>query len=144
MRSLFDVNLLVALADEDHAFNERAHAWLQRHSSGGWASCALTELGFVRVLSNPNYSDRVRLSVNEVARMLRKFVERTDHEFWHAEVSLADGSVFDTRRIHGPRQLADVYLLALAVHHGGRLVTLDQGIPVSAVKTAAARNLCVI
>ena len=43
-----------------------------------------------------------------------------------------------------PRQLTDLYLLALAVHRGGRLVTFDQRIAISAVPMAGAQHLVVL
>jgi uncharacterized protein len=42
------------------------------------------------------------------------------------------------------RHLTDAYLLALAVEHRGCLVTLDEGVPISAVKGAKDRHLVVI
>ena len=44
-------------------------------------------------------------------------------------------------RVHGPRQLTDIYLLALAVHHGGQIVTFDKSIPLDAVHGASKRHL---
>jgi uncharacterized protein len=52
--------------------------------------------------------------------------------------------VIDATRIHGPRQLTDAYLLALAASHGGRLVTFDGKIPLTAVKQAKSHNLLVL
>lgn len=66
------------------------------------------------------------------------------HEYWHNDVSILDKTTFDPARIHGPRQLTDVYLLGLAAHHGGRLVTFDQTIALAAVRTASPRNLVVL
>jgi predicted nucleic acid-binding protein len=40
--------------------------------------------------------------------------------------------------------LTDVYLLALAVRHGGRLVTFDNGIPLAAVRKATTQKLLVL
>jgi predicted nucleic acid-binding protein len=50
----------------------------------------------------------------------------------------------DSTRIHGPRQLTDIFLLALAVKHAGKLVTFDGGIPLAAVKKATRQNLLVL
>jgi predicted nucleic acid-binding protein len=50
----------------------------------------------------------------------------------------------DTSRVHGPRQLTDVYLLALAVAHKGRLVTFDAAIPLEAVGGAQRKHLVVL
>ena len=63
------------------------------------------------------------------------------HAFWPDEVSLLDSEVVDSTRIHGPRQLTDVYLLALVVRNGGRLVTFDPGIPLTAVRKATTQKL---
>jgi Predicted nucleic acid-binding protein, contains PIN domain len=61
MRSLLDVNLLIALLDPDHVFHERAHAWLSSHAAPGVATCPLTENGLVRILSHPSYSKKAAL-----------------------------------------------------------------------------------
>jgi len=66
------------------------------------------------------------------------------HEYWPDDLSLLDPQVVDRSRIHGPKQLTDLYLLALAVRHGGRLVTFDQGIPLAAARGAHRANLLVI
>jgi predicted nucleic acid-binding protein len=66
------------------------------------------------------------------------------HEFWSDELSLLDPEAFDSTRIHGPRQLTDIYLLGLAVAHEGRFVTFDTGVPLAAVRKAATHNLVVL
>jgi len=63
------------------------------------------------------------------------------HEFWPDDVSLLDPRIADTRRIHGPRQLTVLHLVALAVRRGGRFVTFDAGIPLSAITGADKRHL---
>ena len=55
---LLDANVLIALFDEAHVFNDRAHTWLEAHASLGIATCPLTENGLVRVISNPKYPGR--------------------------------------------------------------------------------------
>jgi predicted nucleic acid-binding protein len=66
------------------------------------------------------------------------------HEFWPDDVSLLDARVADPGRIHGPRQITDLYLLALAVRHGGRFVTFDAAVGTEAIKRAEKRHLCVL
>jgi len=66
------------------------------------------------------------------------------HEFWSDEVSLLDPDIFDPTRVHGPRQLTDIYLLALAVQHQGSFVTFDTGMPLAAVRNATMHNLVVL
>jgi len=50
-RALLDVNVLLALLDSDHVDHARASDWLDQEITAGWASCAITENGFVRILS---------------------------------------------------------------------------------------------
>jgi predicted nucleic acid-binding protein len=52
--------------------------------------------------------------------------------------------VADATRIHSPRQLTDIYLLALAVAHEARFVTFDSKIPLAAVRNAKPHNLVVL
>jgi toxin-antitoxin system PIN domain toxin len=143
MRALLDVNIIIALLDPDHAFHERAHEWWATNMKRGWASCPLTENGVVRIMSNPNYSEKIRFTPGDLIGRLRKFTDRSNHEFWPDEISLRDEKIFVAERIHSSRQLTDLYLLALATKHHGRLVTFDQGIPLSAISNAKPANLCV-
>jgi len=144
MRALLDVNVLIALFDQDHVFNDRAHDWLERHRAEGIATCPLTENGLVRVLSHPGYSKTIRLVPAEVVERLARFCAVQDHQFWPDAVSLRDPEVIRVEQLVGPRQVTDLYLLALAVREGGRLVTFDEGIAVSAVVGAEAEYLLVI
>jgi len=143
MRALLDVNVIIALLDSNHAFHERAHDWWAANLKLGWASCPLTENGVVRIMSHPNYSEKARFTPGELIDRLRQFAAQSDHEFWPDEVSLRDGKLFISERIHSSRQLTDLYLLALATKRRGRLVTFDQGIPLSAVSDVKPANLCV-
>ena len=92
MRALLDVNVLIALLDENHIHHAAASDWL---------------------------------------------AERDD-------VSLLDDAVVDRRRLSGPRQVTDVYLPALAVALGARMVTLDKSVPLSAVPGASEGSLVAI
>lgn len=142
MRALFDVNVVIALLDPTHIFHERAHDWWSENIESGWASCPLTENGVVRIMSNPNYGSKVSFTPDDLIGRLREFARRSDHEFWSDDISLRDGRIFATERIHGSRQLTDIYLLALSIKHGGRLVTFDSGISLSTVKGAEVAHLC--
>jgi uncharacterized protein len=142
VRALFDVNLLVALLDEQHVHHSRAHHWWTTARDRGWASCPLTENGFIRVISQPAYPHS--LSVSAAHELLGKQTADTDHVFWPADVSVLDGAVFNREKILGPKQLTDVYLLALAVAHGGCLATMDDRVPLDAVRAATATHLVLI
>lgn len=53
MRSLFDVNVLIALLDAGHIHNDLALSWLQDEIHEGWVSCPITQNGCVRIMSIP-------------------------------------------------------------------------------------------
>jgi toxin-antitoxin system PIN domain toxin len=142
VRALFDVNLLIAAFDEEHVLHERAQQWWAANRMRGWASCPLTQNGFVRVVSQPNYANPI--SVEAALELFAEQIAGTDHVFWPDDISLTDSRCFDGTRILGPKQLTDVYLLALAVKNGGRLATLDRTVPLAAVRGAEPRHLVVI
>lgn len=139
MRSLLDVNVLIALHDRQHVHHATASLWFREHAEEGWASCPLTQNGAARVMSQPTYPQPAPLSA--LIAMFRQSFADPSHMFWPDDISLADGTVFDSQRIHGHRQVTDVYLLGLALAHGGRLVTLDARIPLSAVRGAQTDHL---
>jgi uncharacterized protein len=142
LRALLDLNVLIAMFDEQHIHYVRAHQWWVETRADGWASCPLTQNGFVRVLSQPNYSNPI--PVSEAVALLRKATAQPDHAFWPDDVSLVDPRRFDGARILGPKQLTDIYLLALAVKNGGRLATLDRAVSLAAVRGAEPRHVVVI
>lgn len=144
MRALLDINVLLALFDEDHVFHQRAHDWFGPHRRLGWASCPLTENGFFRIRSNPNYHPAKRRTVSAMIEGLRSFVKASDHEFWPDDLSLRDEANLNSAMVIGPRQITDLYLLSLAVTRGGRLVTFDEGLDIRIVPNARVENLCVI
>jgi uncharacterized protein len=90
----------------------------------GWATCPLTESGFVRVSSNPKVltSPIGVATAREVLAALRA-VE--GHTFLADDVSLCDD---DVPAIHGHRQVSDAHLLTLARRRGARVVTFDSGL----------------
>ena len=141
--ALLDVNVLVALFDPEHVHHETAHDWFESDRADGWATCPLTENGFVRVLSNPARGGDVFRPTDLIAR-LRRFCEAKEHQFWPDALTLRDAAVFNSSFIGGHQYLTDIYLLALATARGGRLATFDRRIPVKAVVGAKAANLAVI
>ena len=141
--ALLDVNLLLALFNPDHVHHEIAHDWFADDGGSGWATCAITENGFVRVVTSPAYAAAFTRPLDAIDR-LRTFCGGDHHVFWERTVSLRDESLFNPAFVRGHRQVTDVYLLGLAVAMGGRLATLDQGIPLGAVIGATQETLTVI
>lgn len=141
-RALLDINVLVALLDSDHVDHTGAHDWLDEQIDAGWASCAITENGFVRIISQPRYPSPIAPA--EAIELLTRASSAGQHEFWACDVSLLDAGIVDRSHLHGPRQVTDAYLLALAVAHDGRLVTFDRSLPLSSVHGATADHLTVL
>ena len=139
MQALLDINVLIALLDPDHSLHERAREWFSRNAPDGWTSCPITQNGCVRIMARPGYPNA--LPVRPVMERLREATRSPYHEFWADDVSLLDPRIADASRIHGPRQLTDLYLLALAVHRGGRFVTFDTSVSVSAIKGAEKQHI---
>lgn len=142
MRSLLDVNVLIALLDADHSLHERAVEWFDANAASGWASCPITQNGCVRIMSHPGYPNAPPVAA--VVKRLSAATAGRYHEFWADDISLLDPALVDAERVHGARQLTDVYLVALAVRHSGRLVTFDHSIAIASVKTAKPPHLVVL
>lgn len=142
MTSLLDASVLIALFDAAHVHHREAHAWFSKNRSKGWATCPITQNACIRVMSQPAYPGR--LSIGELARRLRSAISAKDHEFWPDTISLCSEEHFLYEEILTPRHLTDLYLLALAKTHSGRLVTLDRGIPQQAIIGASDKNLLIL
>src|SRR5438309_2105536 len=112
--ALLDVNVLVALFDDGHVHHQIAHEWFDENGEHGWASSAITENAFVRILSNPTRVDDA-VAISTLVSLLRTFCEHSRHQFWPEDISLRDDERFDVDAIRGHQRITDVYLLGLAV-----------------------------
>jgi uncharacterized protein len=121
---LLDVNALIALAWDSHVHHQPIRAWFAANSTRGWATCPVTESGFVRVSSNPKVLPSP-IGVEDARRVLTLLRAAAGHRFLTDDVSLTDAEV---PKLTGHRQVTDAHLLTLARRHGVRLVTFDAGI----------------
>lgn len=128
---LLDVNLVLALSDPMHVHHEPAHRWFAEKGQQAWATCPLTENGFIRIASHPNYPNRPG-DVTAVLAIFRRLTEAPGHHFWSEDVSILQ--ILEPAAIITHTQITDVYLLGLAVHKSGKLATLDRRIPADAVR----------
>ena len=140
---LLDVNILVALFFPDHVHHDLAHDWFTDEGQRGWATCAVTENGFVRVACQ-RPTDTGNWRPEDALSFLQKFCSSEGHHFWPDRVSLRERTLFNRAFIRGPSQITDVYLLGLARTMGGRLATFDRTIPLAAVIGAKRDTLAVI
>jgi toxin-antitoxin system PIN domain toxin len=135
--------VLLALFNPDHVHHEIVHDWFSDHRADGWATCPLTENGFVRILSHRAAGVAVQPSSALVDRLAR-FCASGHHVFWPDSVSLRDKKLFNPSFMAGSRQLTDIYLLGLARKMGGALATLDKTIPLRAVVGATRATIRII
>jgi hypothetical protein len=125
MTYLLDVNVLIALIDPLHIEHNRAHEWFDVIGRHSWATSPMTENGVLRVLGNPRYGNSPG-SPAVVAQMLQEFLALSGHTFWPDDISALDPSRLDATHLLTVGQIADSYLLALAIAHQGRLATFDR------------------
>ena len=125
--TLLDASVLVALFWRHHRFHESVRVWFSKNARAGWATCALTQAAFVRIVSNPAFS-RSAVSPQEAISLLEANLAHPHHRYWQDE----QGLIAAVRRVKGPllghRQVTDAYLLGLALGRKARLATLDRAI----------------
>lgn len=124
---LLDANVLIALAWPEHVAHDKVGRWFVRYSAAGWATCPFTQAAFVRVLSNPAFSADA-LTPENALRVLESNLTLEGHHFWPDTISVPDSFRGIAGRVKGHQQITDAYLVGLAIHHRGRLATLDKGI----------------
>ena len=124
---LLDTNLLIALAWPQHVHHAQAHAWFGKVGRKAWATCPLTQLGFVRISSNPKIIPDA-VAPRDALAVLVTIVDLPGHRFLTADIAPIEAPVLGSFTLVGHRQVTDAYLLALAQHHDGKLATLDKGV----------------
>jgi len=134
MTFLFDVNVLLALHDQDHQSHDVVHQFISGQAKLRWATCAITEAGFIRVASSPAYPG-IDLTPRDAAAILASTTASLRHHtFWEKVPSLLSSDQFDLTVLQGHRQVTDALLLGTCQLNKGTLLTLDGRIQVAAVK----------
>jgi len=124
---LFGSFLLIALAWPQHIYHAHAHAWFGATGRQAWATCPITQLGFVRISANPKIIPQA-VSPRQAVAMLDRILAVSGHEFWFDDIAPTGAASFASLALGGHRQVTDACLLALAQHHDGKLATFDHGI----------------
>jgi toxin-antitoxin system PIN domain toxin len=127
MVRLFDVNLLLALAWPTHVHHDAGHSWLAAIRGQGWATCPMTQAGFVRISALAGVTKRL-VTIADATAILAMSTRAPEHVFWGQTIPLTEMAPELRPRIMGPQQLTDALLLDLAIRHGGVLATLDRRI----------------
>lgn len=142
--ALLDVNALFALLWENHAYHARMSGWFASHQNQGWATCPITEQGFVRIVSNVAYI-RPAPGVRSALDLLQQTTAASrNHQFWADDLPLSALSAPIRQRLDGHKQITNAYLLALTVHHQGRMVTFDYRMEALAPEGSAEREALVV
>jgi len=129
---LLDINVIIALVDPWHVFHVAATEWMVSNSIGRWATCPLTENGFLRVFGHPQYKNGPG-SPAAALPFLQQMYASPGHTFWRLDLSFVTGRVFESLEGIGPSQITDLYLLGLAAKRGGRFSTFDTRVKPDAV-----------
>ncbi len=126
MTALPDVNVLIALAWPNHVHHAAARAWFREQRRDGWATCPMTEAGFVRVSCNPSVVRHTVTPLDAIA-VLERLTRLGFHTFWPLDRSIVHLPESIGTRLQGYRQVSDAVLLAAAIQRRAQLVTLDAG-----------------
>lgn len=122
---LLDVNALLALSWPNHVHHGAARQWFSTIENSGWATCGVTESGFIRVSSNNRVTPDAR-STAEAAHLLHLVCQRGNHHFISEDISL----VRNYERVEGlnvgSAHVADTHLILIAGHAGLGLATFDR------------------
>lgn len=137
---LLDTNLLIALTHSAHIHHAEAHAWFASHPKRRWATCALTQLAFVRLTSNPKVVGS-EITPAEAMQALTAMAAQPTHDYWADAPEPLHLTTLQSAALVGHRQVTDAYLLGLAVLRDQRLATLDRGLVSFALGTGLAANV---
>jgi toxin-antitoxin system PIN domain toxin len=90
LRALFDVNFLIALLDSEHVGHNSARSWWKQNRDLGWASCPISQNGYLRITTQPRYPTPQTMA--EALETLQFATQSDEHEFWPDDLSLADAT----------------------------------------------------
>lgn len=127
LKSLLDLNVLIALADPEHKHHQKARNWLTSAGRERLGICPLTEAGFLRVTTNPAFHPVPR-TLEQAIAILQVLKGRDDYWYCPIDESWVTLTAPFAARIFGHQQVTDAYLLGLAIKEKGVLVTFDKGI----------------
>jgi toxin-antitoxin system PIN domain toxin len=131
MIHLLDINVLIALCDPVHPHAAAAQMFFGGGlARNGWATCPLVENGFLRIFGSHKYPGGPG-SPQTARHLLAGVLATPGHQFWDDDITLMTSAVFPN--LPASDQLTDLYLLGLAVKHGGRFATFDAGINASLI-----------
>lgn len=128
---LLDLNVLFALAWPNHQFHRASTKRLEA-AGQRWATCALTQLGFIRLSSNPSAVSSPKFPY-EAACLLSAMVQDPLHVYLDVlDMPAMEPASAVFKLATGHKQITDAYLLHLARRHNATFVTFDKRLQVLA------------
>jgi toxin-antitoxin system PIN domain toxin len=127
LKSLVDLNVLIALTDPEHKHHKKARNWLTSAGREWLGICPLTEAGFLRVTTNPAFHPGPR-TLEQAIAILQVLKGRDDYWYCPIDESWVTLTAGFASRIFGHQQVTDAYLLGIAIKERGVLVTFDRGL----------------
>lgn len=125
MKYLLDVNVLLALAHQAHADHQKVGEWFQSvlPVAKEFNTCSITELGFVRVSVQAGLASNIFFAQETLVGL------KNSGRIPFVLIGDSIGGTEFPKYVKTHSQLTDGHLMELARTVGGRLVTLDKGIP---------------
>jgi len=114
MTHLLDVNVLLAAIWDNHPLHERAFKGIKDKTI---AVCPLTELGFIRISTNPKAT--VNAPMDKTRELLQRFIKERS-----AQRIPDDLPALDSRPAKSDK-VTDSYLAELAARHAMKFATMD-------------------
>jgi toxin-antitoxin system PIN domain toxin len=137
---LLDANLLIALTHSAHVHHLEAHAWFAELADRQFATCALTQLAFVRLSCNPRVVG-AEITPAQAMQALAELTHHAGHRYWADTPEPLGLATLNSPALIGHRQVTDAYLLGLAAQQGQVLATLDRGLVSYATALRLARHV---
>ncbi len=130
--ALLDVNVLIALAWPNHQHHKEVKKWFNGPDRKSWATCPITQNGFIRISSNPKIIESA-VTVLGAMDFLMQLTAHPEHHFLQDSLDFSLITPRPDSLLQGYRQVTDAYLVCLAARSESVLVTLDRHI-INAVK----------
>jgi toxin-antitoxin system PIN domain toxin len=140
---LLDTNAILALIWTTHIHHSIAQRWMANIGSDRWATCPMTQCGFVRISSNPHFRPHP-VTPLQAMNLLQTNVQHPSHVFWPDNADVGSSQWFPRHSIRGHQQVTDAYLLTLCLENGGRLATFDAGISSLATTPQERAAICLL
>ncbi|UCF95865.1 MAG: PIN domain-containing protein [Spirochaetaceae bacterium] len=122
-----DINVWLALTFEAHSHHPQAKSWFEAIQDDIIMFCRVTQLGFLRLATNPAVFTEEALTSQDAWDCFDRFCEDSRIEFTLEPIGLEHFfRRYTSESSYSPKVWKDAYLAAFAVTSGTRLVSFDK------------------